>query len=330
MQDADQSVENWAQELLGPKVLTKRLGGGANNYVYRCSTSGSSLIVKKYPPQNSGASSVRRDSEVAFLQHAAQYAPEFVPRLLGSHPYLEMIALSDLSGDPFSTTRPVTDQDVFNAICFYQKLNADFKATENYPMKAREGFLSISEHMRNVNERLARLTVEHLPAALTRDAQKALARLCHDRDQVFHDVTQEISAGLVSNSVSCDELQISPGDFGFHNAIRNQSKTFFFDFEYAGLDDPAKTLADFILQPRIPIRNVNLNELKNLFAIKISKQHLASRTKVLGRVLAVKWAAIILSPLDPERFVDFRNHFSDVTKELRHRFTLSTAVDCNW
>ena len=45
-----------------------------------------------------------------------------------------------------------------------------------------------------------------------------------------------------------DEKIISPSDFGLHNAkLGEDGKLAFFDFEYAGWDDPAKTIADFFL-----------------------------------------------------------------------------------
>ena len=42
-----------------------------------------------------------------------------------------------------------------------------------------------------------------------------------------------------------EDLQISPSDFGFHNALRTNTGPVFFDFEFSGWDDPAKTIIDF-------------------------------------------------------------------------------------
>ena len=46
---------------------------------------------------------------------------------------------------------------------------------------------------------------------------------------------------------------ISPSDVGFHNIINSNGKYFYIDFEYAGIDDPCKLIADLILQPDYPI-----------------------------------------------------------------------------
>ena len=43
---------------------------------------------------------------------------------------------------------------------------------------------------------------------------------------------------------------LSPSDFGFHNALkRPDGRLAFLDLEYFGWDDPAKTIADFLLHP---------------------------------------------------------------------------------
>ena len=44
-------------------------------------------------------------------------------------------------------------------------------------------------------------------------------------------------------------LILSPSDFGFHNSLLKNNRLFFFDFEYAGWDDPIKLICDFILNP---------------------------------------------------------------------------------
>ena len=52
---------------------------------------------------------------------------------------------------------------------------------------------------------------------------------------------------------------LSPSDFGFHNMIIKNSKIFFIDFEYCGLDDPKKLICDFICQPNLQL---NLKQKK--------------------------------------------------------------------
>lgn len=318
--DTDQDVADWAASLLGRNVLTERLSGGANNNVFRCRTATDSLIIKRYREQNFGASATRRDSEVAFLQYAARYASDFIPRLIGSHQHLEMIALSDLDGVAFDAVSPPSGDDVASAVEFYRHLNADLKAVDQYPVIAREGFLAISEHMRHVDRRLSKFSTRHLPLSSMKRARDALTHVFQTKDRVFNEVRATIYSGKVPDEISIRDLRISPGDFGFHNALKIAKKTRFFDFEYAGLDDPAKTIADFILQPRIPITATKSEEICAQFAEGSNAASIQSRVVVLGKVLSVKWATIILSPLDPAQFAHLKNHVSDLTTELNRRF----------
>ena len=69
-------------------------------------------------------------------------------------------------------------------------------------------------------------------------------------------------------------LILSPSDFGFHNSLFRNNKLFFFDFEYAGWDDPIKLMCDFILNPDYKISSKNeiffIEKFKKIFQISIS------------------------------------------------------------
>lgn len=90
---------------------------------------------------------------------------------------------------------------------------------------------------------------------------------------------------------------LSPSDFGFHNIIRRENGSLcFLDFEHAGWDDPAKLVADFILQPEAPLsdlaarRFVELLESGAPFGDAIGRH--------AGQILLTqkcKWTAIILN-----------------------------------
>ena len=90
---------------------------------------------------------------------------------------------------------------------------------------------------------------------------------------------------------------LSPSDFGFHNVIRRADGSFcFLDFEHAGWDDPAKLVADFVLQPEAPLsdlaarRFVELLESAAPFGDAIGRH--------AGQILLTqkcKWTAIILN-----------------------------------
>ena len=114
-------ARQWAEELLGAPVRLAPLSGGANNHLFRCRGPAGDLVIKRYREQNFGAEVSRRQAEVAFLNHAGVYAPEFVPRLLAAHEHSDMIAMSAVEGDPYQEGTPITKSDVQAAIADVEK-----------------------------------------------------------------------------------------------------------------------------------------------------------------------------------------------------------------
>jgi hypothetical protein len=64
---------------------------------------------------------------------------------------------------------------------------------------------------------------------------------------------QEIPTTQLAKPLSLAERILSPSDFGFHNTLEHEGRLSFVDFEYAGWDDPAKLICDFLCQPELPI-----------------------------------------------------------------------------
>ena len=89
---------------------------------------------------------------------------------------------------------------------------------------------------------------------------------------------------------------ISPSDLGFHNIIKSKNKFFFFDFEYAGLDDPIKLICDFYCQPD---QNLTSKQKKifinNTFFRKYSLYKLKKKLNIFLPFHQLKWCCIILN-----------------------------------
>lgn len=248
-------------------------------------------------------------AEVAFLKHAANIAPDFVPKLLAESSNAQMIAMTLVQGEPFYKADDVSQSAITSAIEFYRQLNQDRDVVARYPVVARDCYRSISEHINHVKQRLLSLTTRHLPNYVRKSAQSALDSVWGSFERISRELELQISGGGVIDVVPIEFLRLSPGDFGFHNALRSRSGTVFIDFEYAGLDDPAKTLSDFFLQPKLPVCSSLLGHVANGFSSHGGADKLLTRAKALGAILSVKWKTIILAPLDPERFLAFQARY---------------------
>ena len=90
---------------------------------------------------------------------------------------------------------------------------------------------------------------------------------------------------------------LSPSDFGFHNALLSEDgRLRFFDFEYAGWDDPAKLACDFFCQPQVPVAFRHRDDFLARLAQALELDAAFSdRARRLQPAYQVKWCCIMLN-----------------------------------
>jgi thiamine kinase-like enzyme len=295
-------VDHWARELLGPNSVITKLRGGINNQVYVCSKAGHSFVIKGYPA-NSLSKHDRMRAEIDFLRLSQRLAPNYVPKLIAQDAVRRSIVLEHIHGMPYKEGEKLTNSDVSSAISFIHALNQkNSKADDCELQQAADGFMRITEHINNVQNRIDALQTNHLPKQCISLAIEILDKLKSQWLIVKEKTEQALVRGEITDFLEESCQCYSPSDFGFHNAIKTSAGVKFIDFEFAGQDDPAKTVSDFFLQPRIPINHKYINKLIDAFKNCISKNQLEKRTVILSSVLKMKWASIILSILNPKRF----------------------------
>jgi len=292
----------WARELGTREDSLVQLTDGINSQVFKCGTDSCKWVIKAYRSHKSGERN-RMQAEVEFLQYAQQVAPGQVPGLITVDATKNCIVLEHIEGQAYPAGVHPPDDDVNAAAIFFQNINSNPSlARQIIQQEAAEGFLSLREHIRNVRDRLGALGADHLNAELRPKANKLLSELKHQTNLVEARLEDLISAGAIEEYLDPDKRYISPSDFGFHNAIKTTSGVKFIDFEFAGWDDPAKTIADFHLQPQIP-----LEDKVSQLLTAINSEHIRIvqiRIKALKPVLRLKWICIILSVLRQERLED--------------------------
>ena len=103
---------------------------------------------------------------------------------------------------------------------------------------------------------------------------------------------------------------ISPSDFGFHNTLFDKEILYFLDFEYAGWDDPAKLICDFVCHPEMPVKDEHSQILKNSLLTWLEEAEKAiERSEILMPLYRLKWCCIMLNEFTPDG-QDRRNHAS--------------------
>ncbi len=288
----------WCHNLGACPDTLEPLQGGINNQVFRCEAAGHKFVLKGYAAHRTGEHD-RFKAEVEFLNYASVVAPEFVPQLLGSDAASRSLVLESLEGDGFQEGTHPSEDDIDCASNFLRRLNGDLELAKRHVNgSAADGFLRITEHLQNIEQRISKMSVVHLPGNLRVKAKGLIELVRRELDHLQGRTAQLIAKGNCEDVLDPIERCVSPSDFGFHNAIRTPQGIRFFDFEFSGWDDPVKAVADFDLQPRVPLRSRARVLSKALAQWSKGSEE---RYDVLFPILKFKWACIILALLNPDR-----------------------------
>lgn len=320
-----QSVEAWGNqffEIEGEWSATLQKGG-INNQVYLCTSKHKKVIAKTYPIKTTLLLD-RFQAERDFLEYAARCAGDYVPGLLSIDSDRRILVMDFLDGTRFENQHIPREEEVRRAANFLACLTTDLKhAREHITSRAAEGYLALTDHIENVSQRIEEMTVAHLPSSHRQRATSLLKHMQSLFETEQANAIQGINSGEIEDSVSEAMLCPSPSDFGFHNAIACTSGVKFFDFEFAGWDDPAKTVCDFFLQPRICVPTEYQDLFEKSVASVMPLEMLRSRIRYLRPILRLKWGTIILAVLRPQRL----NSLLTINPELSTEALIRERLD---
>jgi hypothetical protein len=273
-----------------------RLAGGRNNRVYRLETDhGPSLVLKLYF-SDSRDTRDRLSAEWNFITHAWSRGIRNLPEPLACDAVQHAGLFGFVQGRKL-TASEVTQAHVDAAIDFVLAVN-----TRPRPALAAgsEACFSLSEHIAMVEWRVERLktldaTAPHLAEVQSLVSTRLLPAWAAVKSRLIADAN---AAGLsMDEPMGADERCLSPSDFGFHNAlIDDEGHLSFIDFEYAGLDDPAKLVCDFFCQPELPVPLAYHAHFVDRMAQGLALDEAAiARCRLLLNGYRVKWTCIILN-----------------------------------
>jgi hypothetical protein len=286
-----------------------QLAGGGNNRLWRVATPAGTVLAKQYFRHESDQRD-RLGAEFAFLAHAHAIAPETCPRPLAKDDDAGIALYEFIDGSPLRPNE-IGITEVLAAIDFLRAVNHEQRQAPSLHAVA-EACFSIDAHLKLVGGRIdSVLTV--LRTEISPDAQSIATRLDNSWRRC-HDAVREASHRLglhTSATLSDGQRIISPSDFGFHNALRrDDGRLCFIDFEYAGWDDPAKTVGDFFQQPAVPVPAELFDCFANAAAAETDDIDVAlARIRLLRPVYAAKWCSIVLNVFLPVHLA--RRRFAD-------------------
>jgi hypothetical protein len=277
------------------------LPGGRNNRVWRVDCSTESFLLKSYFWSESDPRD-RLGQEWAFLDFLQSIGSLKASSPLAKDSSTRFALLEFISGNP---PQEIGESDILDAAEFLAEMNAQPAFGKSLP-PVSEACFSIQAHLETTAARIDRLQQIQ---STSEDHENAVVFIGDTLLPLWHELRKRIEAlpdparhEILAPSERC----LSPSDFGFHNALRQSDGTLrYVDFEYAGWDDPAKTLIDFTNQPdRLLPESLAALFLEKTIPLFRNPNALHRRLALLTPLYQLKWACICLNAFFPHRPLD--------------------------
>jgi hypothetical protein len=289
-----------ASRLLSTNLVTaSRVYGGGNSQVYRLTDRrGSFWCGKVYAAPKPGRQD-RMETEWRALSFLWDHGKRFVPQPVARDDLSKIAIYQWIEGSRF-TDRLIAEPEVRLAVSLLRELDEISEVSDAGQLPvASEAFFSIEDIRQNLTARGRRLQDSEGSSPEHESMRQFVAGELTEARERF---TERARVGY--RSLGRDPQQIlphaervlSPSDFGFHNALDSSAGVMWLDFEYFGWDDPAKTMADFVLHPAMKMSD----EARRLFWQDVAcllgrGDDLALRARWLYPLHGVQWCLIILN-----------------------------------
>lgn len=316
---------------LPPVKRWSKVRGGANNRVYGGIAGQRKVLLKVYF-RSAGDARDRLRGEKFFYDLAEGVRTTLVPRALGWDMEHRLGLFSFIEGRKPQVEDLSADgvQAAGRLVAHVNRVPLEFLRAKE-PPTASEACFSFAEHFALVQGRVDRLhalpvgdTVDEEARTWIRDELAPCWRRL--QDEAARRVGQEkLDEGEL---LPLEQRWISPSDFGFHNALLDgENSVKFFDFEYAGWDDPAKLAADFFCQLAVPVPLSFWRDfVEALQEARGWSPAAERRAKILLPIYRIKWCCIALNEfLAPHAA---RRFFSDGEAGERRAAQLAKAQKC--
>ena len=323
MLNLSQIKQNIFTSLKQQAVQISPCAASGNNRIFSFRTEKDDYIIKYYSLGQRDDRN-RIGHEWRFLKHLHSKNITCIPRPVVKNKSRNFSILSKI--DALSPTQETDRNHLVNlSALFINMINSDNGSDPaGNVLDAFEHNLDLNKTILNIQMRFQRLR----QVCNTEDIK--FAEIITEAEDLLAHKAAEIEATRRSGStltrvLGQSELCLSPSDFGFHNILLDHSgRPYFIDFEYAGWDDPAKLICDFVLHPanHLTILEAQLF-LQSLTLPMINIE----RCRVIFGLFALKWVAIILNIFLPEQLE--RKQFANPKLNFEHEkhFRLETSQE---
>lgn len=264
----------------------QKVNNGINSNVFIINDQSQKYILKFYRKDNNTPSRLER--EVTALQLFNSNGVMNVPKLLNYSKELNCTLLSFIHGETISEFRKVY---IVHFQSFFKEILTLSKklSREEIKIDAIDCCLEINTINKQIEKRLENLKNENDPQ---------INSILKQIEEIFEIVARQVKK-LNKNFNNIAPI-LSTVDFGINNALIENDKLYFIDFEYFGWDHPIHLISDTICHPA---NNLNLSEqsalLDSIFECYTVPEELEEIQQAFNGVnllFDIKWCLIMLNP----------------------------------
>lgn len=312
----------------------KNVSGGANNRVFHFQGASGEAIIKAY---HHSAHDLRDRfaAEQSFYALLCAADVPSTPTPLAWDAERRLCALSVVQGHKLPPEEIGASQ-VHQCLAWLTGLQQfrDHPLAQTLP-PAADACFSLQDHLALAERRALRLRDAAASSKHTEFVTFVTLDLLPHMAALSSEIREKLGSDIAVNLEPCHRI-LSPSDFGFHNALQDPyGRMWFFDFEYAGWDDPAKLLCDFFCQPQAPVSLENASAFLSSLQKTTGDSSLRERFELLLPLHAAKWSCILLNEFLPSearrrRFAGIRGceeaRRAGQLEKARRMFTQSLAL----
>jgi len=317
-------IEKWIVSHFGKLIKDtvvsfERLNGGINSVVFHVKTARREYVVKKYLYQEDDLRD-RLRTEFGMLSFLWEKGVRNIRQPLLKLDKEKIGVYQYIKGKSFKE-EDIQKSDVKKVAKFLKTLHTLSKKKDAVGLpRASESARSMAQHINIVEERLNRVRLAQKSSPYSGEFTEVLHKIV----PIFVGIKKVIQKVYQDNKLLLtghfSSRTLSPSDIGFGNMLKAPDGTIlFYDFEYAGWDDPAKTICDFYLHPAVKLP-IKWRELFFQEVIDIADQKdIEVRLGLVYLLLSIKWCMILLNKKEYGQFAKVKKMIANLELDIFKR-----------
>lgn len=288
-----QEILNDAEATLGTKIVKyEKSSGGINSSLLKARNADhEKFAIKIYPYPTRTDKRDRIGNEAKFYTHLEKRNIRNTPKLLFFNKELQYSVLTWIDGKP---VKKLNDENIVEIASFIKQINKPYNQDISLP-PASDAVGNIATLIKSIENRLDKISSKSAKNKLEESIQHWIKRFLspytkNTIEKLWQEAEQPWWTEEKMNTYA------SPSDVGIHNTFLLNHKLYFLDFEYAGMDDLSKLVADWVLQPNYIFKanqeSLLINQLLNNF--KDHSDYWLMRYKSIKALCVAKWLMIML------------------------------------